>query len=82
MSDPNTSPTSHPDYPDFRSREFLLDHALRTMTFYHPHCMDPAGGFYHFYKDDGTIYDRKSRHLCRVRVSFLTMRWLQAFRPR
>ncbi|KMZ11198.1 D-mannose isomerase, partial [Candidatus Burkholderia humilis] len=30
--------------PDFRSREFLLDHALRTMTFYHPHCMDSAGG--------------------------------------
>jgi mannose/cellobiose epimerase-like protein (N-acyl-D-glucosamine 2-epimerase family) len=63
MSEPTTSPTSHPDHPDFRSREFLLDHALRTMTFYHPHCMDPAGGFYHFYEDDGTIYDRKSRHL-------------------
>ena len=63
MSDTTTSPISdpdHPDHPDFRSREFLLDHALRTMTFYHPHCMDPAGGFYHFYQDDGTIYDRKS----------------------
>ena len=31
-------PTSaQPAPPDFRSREFLLDHALRTMTFYHPH---------------------------------------------
>ncbi|WP_321801660.1 AGE family epimerase/isomerase [Caballeronia sp. J97] len=56
-------PAPSPSHPDFRSRSFLLDHALRTMTFYHPHCMDPAGGFYHFYKNDGTIYDRKSRHL-------------------
>ncbi len=52
-----------PDRPDFRSRQFLLDHAARTMAFYHPHCIDPAGGFYHFYKDDGTVYDRTSRHL-------------------
>ncbi|KMQ80061.1 D-mannose isomerase [Candidatus Burkholderia pumila] len=49
--------------PDFRTRDFLLDHALRTMTFYHPHCLDPDGGFYHFYKNDGIIYDRKTRHL-------------------
>ncbi len=49
--------------PDFRSRAFLLDHTLRTMTFYHPHCMDPAGGFFHYYQNDCTIYDRKSRHL-------------------
>jgi len=54
---------SVPSQPDFRSRQFLLDHALHTMIFYHPHCMDPAGGFYHFYKNDGAIYDRKSRHL-------------------
>jgi mannose/cellobiose epimerase-like protein (N-acyl-D-glucosamine 2-epimerase family) len=52
-----------PSHPDFRARAFLLDHALRTMTFYHPHCMDPAGGFFHYYKNDGTIYDRASRHL-------------------
>ena len=59
---PDTS-KPHTPFPDFRSREFLLDHALRTMTFYHPHCMDPAGGFYHFYKDNGTVYDRRTRHL-------------------
>jgi mannose/cellobiose epimerase-like protein (N-acyl-D-glucosamine 2-epimerase family) len=33
------------------------------MRFYHPHCIDPSGGFFHFFKDDGTIYDRQSRHL-------------------
>lgn len=50
-------------HPDFRSREFLLDHVRRTMAFYHPRCIDPAGGFHHYFKDDGTVYDRLSRHL-------------------
>lgn len=53
MSAPESSQPA--SLPDFRLRAFLLDHALRTMTFYHPHCMDPAGGFYHYYKNDGTI---------------------------
>ena len=48
---------------DFRSREFLTDHIRHTMAFYHPHCIDSAGGFYHFYKDDGTVYDAQTRHL-------------------
>jgi mannose/cellobiose epimerase-like protein (N-acyl-D-glucosamine 2-epimerase family) len=25
--------------------------------------VDPSGGFYHFYKDDGTVYDTRTRHL-------------------
>ena len=25
--------------------------------------MDPTGGFYHFYKDDGAVYDARTRHL-------------------
>ena len=49
--------------PDFRSRDFLLDHVRATMAFYHPRCIDPAGGFYHYFKDDGTVYDRGARHL-------------------
>ncbi|HSC78918.1 MAG TPA: AGE family epimerase/isomerase [Chitinolyticbacter sp.] len=49
--------------PNFRSREFLLDHIRHTMAFYDPRAVDPAGGFYHFYKDDGTVYDRDTRHL-------------------
>jgi mannose/cellobiose epimerase-like protein (N-acyl-D-glucosamine 2-epimerase family) len=49
--------------PRFRSREFLLDHIARTMAFYHPRCIDPAGGFFHFFKDDGTVYDSRTRHL-------------------
>lgn len=48
---------------DFRSRDFLLDHIRRTMAFYHPQAIDPAGGFYHFFRDDGSVYDRRQRHL-------------------
>ncbi len=49
--------------PDFRSREFLLGHIRHTMAFYHPRAIDPGGGFYHFWRDDGTIYDSRTRHL-------------------
>ena len=54
-----------PDFrsSDFRSSEFLRAHIRDTMAFYHPHCLDPAGGCFHYYKDDGTIYDRSHRHL-------------------
>jgi hypothetical protein len=53
------SPTS----PDFRNRNFLLDHVRQTMAFYHPRAIDPRGGFYHFFKDDGKVYDAVTRHL-------------------
>jgi mannose/cellobiose epimerase-like protein (N-acyl-D-glucosamine 2-epimerase family) len=55
--------TQPPEFPDFRSRRFLLDHVRHTMAFYHPRCIDPAGGFFHYFKDDGEIYDRRTRHL-------------------
>ena len=50
-------------HPRFRSRDMLLSHIEHTMQFYHPRCIDPSGGFYHFFKDDGTVYDRATRHL-------------------
>src|SRR3984893_8830986 len=49
--------------PNFRSRDFLLGHVRHTMGFYHPRAVDPRGGFYHYFKDDGTIYDAVTRHL-------------------
>jgi mannose/cellobiose epimerase-like protein (N-acyl-D-glucosamine 2-epimerase family) len=49
--------------PDFRSREVLLDHIRHTMAFYHPRAIDPRGGFFHFFRDDGTVYDVQTRHL-------------------
>jgi mannose/cellobiose epimerase-like protein (N-acyl-D-glucosamine 2-epimerase family) len=49
--------------PDFFSADFLREHVSRTMAFYDPRAIDPSGGFFHYFKDDGTIYDRRNRHL-------------------
>jgi mannose/cellobiose epimerase-like protein (N-acyl-D-glucosamine 2-epimerase family) len=49
--------------PDFRSPEFLRAHIRKTMGFYLPRAIDPAGGLFHFMRDDGSIYDRHTRHL-------------------
>lgn len=50
--------------PDFRSRAFLLDHARSILAFYDGRCIDrELGGFFHGYRDDGSIYDRRTRHL-------------------
>jgi mannose/cellobiose epimerase-like protein (N-acyl-D-glucosamine 2-epimerase family) len=51
------------DFPDFRSSEFLYRHIRDTLAFYHPRCLDPAGGCFHYFKDDGSIYDPSHRHL-------------------
>jgi mannose/cellobiose epimerase-like protein (N-acyl-D-glucosamine 2-epimerase family) len=49
--------------PNFRSAAFLRAHIAHTMAFYHPRCIDPQGGFYHYFSDDGTVYDAHHRHL-------------------
>ena len=49
--------------PNFRSADFLLGHIRHTMAFYDPVARDPHGGFFHYFKDDGTVYDRSHRHL-------------------
>jgi mannose/cellobiose epimerase-like protein (N-acyl-D-glucosamine 2-epimerase family) len=49
--------------PDFRSPAFLRDHVRKTMAFYHPRCIDPVGGFFHYFRDDGSVYDASHRHL-------------------
>lgn len=49
--------------PDFRDPDFLLDHIRHTMAFYHPRAIDPDGGFFHFFRDDGSVYDTRTRHL-------------------
>jgi mannose/cellobiose epimerase-like protein (N-acyl-D-glucosamine 2-epimerase family) len=49
--------------PDFRSPDFLLSHIRHTLSFYDARCVDASGGFFHFYKNDGTVYDRRTRHL-------------------
>ncbi|KRA17351.1 AGE family epimerase/isomerase [Lysobacter sp. Root604] len=49
--------------PDFRDPAFLRAHIADTMAFYHPRAIDPAGGFFHYFRDDGSVYDRSHRHL-------------------
>ena len=49
--------------PDFRSPEFLRSHARDTMDFYHPRALDPSGGLFHLFKDNGDVYDPYTRHL-------------------
>jgi len=69
--------------PDFHSRATLLQHIRHTRQFYDLRCVDPSGGFYHFYKDDGTIYDARTRHLVSsTRFVFnFSMAWRQFQEP-
>ena len=69
--------------PDFQSRATLLQHIRHTRQFYDPRCTDPSGGFYHFYKDDGTVYDAHTRHLVSsTRFVFnFAMAWRQFEEP-
>jgi len=48
---------------NFQSQDFLRSHIAHTMAFYHPRCIDTSGGFFHFFRDDGSIYDAVTRHL-------------------
>jgi len=49
--------------PGFRDNEFLIEHIRSILRFYDPVCVDDAGGFFHFFKDDGSVYDNHTRHL-------------------
>jgi mannose/cellobiose epimerase-like protein (N-acyl-D-glucosamine 2-epimerase family) len=49
--------------PDFADRDFLRDHALWVMNFYGEQALDPTGGFFHYFLDDGRVYERHRRHL-------------------
>ena len=50
--------------PIFNDRRFLIDHIDSVMKFYHPHCIDNnIGGFFQYFRDDGSIYDFDTKHL-------------------
>jgi len=49
--------------PDLRKPEALWAHMRHTLAFYAPRVKDPSGGCFQFFKDDGTVYDRRTRHL-------------------
>lgn len=43
--------------------EFLQRHIKHTMSFYHPRAIDPSGGFHHYFRDNGEVYNTRHRHL-------------------
>ncbi len=49
--------------PDFTSQTFLEDHIRKTLGFYAPRVLDETGGFIQHFRDDGSLYDVKTRHL-------------------
>ena len=49
--------------PDFFCPDTITRHIADTMAFYYPRCVDASGGFYHYFKDDGAVYDHATRHL-------------------
>jgi mannose/cellobiose epimerase-like protein (N-acyl-D-glucosamine 2-epimerase family) len=67
--------------PDFRSPEFLRAHVLHTMGFYGDHCIDPSGGFFHYFTDDGSVDDRATRHLVSSARFVITHAWAARYFP-
>ncbi len=58
---------------NFKSKTFLISHIKDIMQFYEPRCVDPAGGFYHCYMNNGEVYDAKTRTLvasCRFIINY------------
>ncbi len=51
------------DAVDFRAPSFLRAHVGAILAFYRGAERDPAGGMFHGYRDDGSVYDRRTRHL-------------------
>ena len=47
---------------DFVSREFLNNHVHTILQTYEQIVLDPEGRFFQNFKDDGTVFDYKSRH--------------------
>lgn len=64
--------------PDFTSSRFLRAHVEDTLAFYRPVAFDPDGGFFHCFRDDGSVYERGHRHL--VSASRFVFNWANAHR--
>lgn len=66
-----------PANSSFHSHEFLTCHVKTTLGFYESHGFDPEGGFFHYFKDDGQVYERRNRHL--VSATRFVFNWAQAY---
>lgn len=63
--------------PRFDSQAFLTQHVQDTLRFYEPNAWDAQGGFFHYFKDNGEVYERRHRHL--VSATRFVFNWAQAF---
>jgi mannose/cellobiose epimerase-like protein (N-acyl-D-glucosamine 2-epimerase family) len=66
------------DSPCFESQAFLEEHVDRTLHFYERNAFDPNGGFFHYFLDDGSVYNRSHRHL--VSATRFVFDWCMAHR--
>lgn len=61
---------------NYRSKAFLSDQLQQIVDFYYPACIDETlGGYINQFRDDGTIFDAKTKHLvgtCRFIYVFAT----------
>jgi mannose/cellobiose epimerase-like protein (N-acyl-D-glucosamine 2-epimerase family) len=57
---------------NFANNDFLLTHIQSILDFYLPNVVDESGGFFHNFKDDGSIFNGGERHL----VSSCRMVWI------
>lgn len=48
---------------NYRDSDFLRGHIKRILDFYHPNIVDPDGGFFHNFLDDGSVFNPKAKHL-------------------
>jgi mannose/cellobiose epimerase-like protein (N-acyl-D-glucosamine 2-epimerase family) len=48
---------------NYRSREYLVAHIKSILDFYDPNIVDPSGGFFQNFKDDGSVFNEEERHL-------------------
>lgn len=61
MVSPMNPQTGH--LPDFARADFLRSHVDSILAFYEPVVVDARGGFFHYLRDDGFVYERDHRHL-------------------
>jgi mannose/cellobiose epimerase-like protein (N-acyl-D-glucosamine 2-epimerase family) len=67
----------NPSPADFENPDFLRQHIERTLAFYEPTAFDPQGGFFHYFLNDGQVYNRTHRHL--VSATRFVFNWVHAF---
>ena len=63
--------------PNYESAAFLKQHIVDVLNFYRPVAFDEAGGFFHYYQDNGAVYNRTHRHL--VSATRCVFNWVQAW---